>query len=47
MPVLTADDIDFALYERETDAKRKVRPAAEWVQTSMSVTLIHTSIVSR
>ena len=32
MPVLTADDIDFALYERETDAKRKVRPAAEWVQ---------------
>lgn len=26
------DDIDFALYERETDAKQKVKPASVWVQ---------------
>ena len=32
MPVLTPDEIDFSLYERETDAQRKVRPAREWVQ---------------
>lgn len=30
--VITPDDIDFALYERETDAKQKVKPAALWVQ---------------
>ena len=32
MPVLIPDEIDFSLYERETDAQRKVRPAREWVQ---------------
>lgn len=32
MPVIKQDDIDFALYERETDAKQKVKPAAMWVQ---------------
>ena len=26
------DDIDFALYERETDAQQKVKPASLWVQ---------------
>lgn len=35
MPVLTADDIDFALYERETDAQQKVKPAGLWVQELM------------
>lgn len=30
--VITADEIDFALYEKETDAKQKVKPAALWVQ---------------
>lgn len=30
--LITADEIDFALYERETDAKQKVRPAALYVQ---------------
>ncbi len=30
--IITEDDIDFALYERETEAKRKVKPAAQWVQ---------------
>jgi twinkle protein len=32
MPMLSADDIDFAVYERETDARQKVKPAREWVQ---------------
>jgi twinkle protein len=32
MPVINPDHIDFALYERETDAKQKVKPAALWVQ---------------
>lgn len=32
MQILTPDDIDFALYERETDAQQKVKPAALWVQ---------------
>lgn len=32
MPVLTADDIDFSYYERETDAKQHVRPASLYVQ---------------
>lgn len=32
MPVLTPDDIDFTLYERETDAQQKVKPARLWVQ---------------
>lgn len=30
--IISPDDIDFALYERETDAKQKVKPAALWVQ---------------
>ncbi len=29
--ILRPDDIDFRLYERETDAKRNVKSAAEWV----------------
>lgn len=32
MPVLTQDDIDFSVYERESEARQKVRPAREWVQ---------------
>jgi twinkle protein len=32
MRVIAPDDIDFALYERETDAKQKVKPASLWVQ---------------
>jgi twinkle protein len=32
VPILTDDDIDFAQYERETDAKQKVKPARQWVQ---------------
>lgn len=32
MPVISPDEIDFALYERETDAQQKVKPAALWVQ---------------
>ena len=32
MEILTPDDIDFAMYERETDAQQKVKPAALWVQ---------------
>ncbi len=32
MPVITPDEIDFALYEQETDAQQKVKPAALWVQ---------------
>lgn len=35
MPVLSPDDIDFALYERETDAQQKVKPAGLWVQELM------------
>lgn len=31
MPLVTDDDIDFGLYERETEARQKVRPAREWV----------------
>lgn len=30
--LITADDIDFAQYERETDAQQKVKPASQWVQ---------------
>jgi twinkle protein len=30
--VFTLDDIDFAAYEQETDAQRKVLPASLWVQ---------------
>lgn len=29
---LTADDIDFSLYEKETDAQQKVKPAKDYVQ---------------
>jgi twinkle protein len=29
--IINADDIDFAAYERETDAQQKVKPAALWV----------------
>jgi twinkle protein len=32
MPMLMADEIDFAVYERETEARQKVKPAREWVQ---------------
>jgi twinkle protein len=32
MQVLTPDDIDFSLYERETDARQKVKAARQWVQ---------------
>jgi twinkle protein len=32
MPVIQPDDIDFALYEHETDAQQMVKPAALWVQ---------------
>lgn len=35
MPVLSPDEIDFALYERETDAQQKVKPARLWVQELM------------
>lgn len=35
MPVLTPDDIDFSVYERETDAQQKVKPARQWVQELM------------
>jgi twinkle protein len=35
MPVLTSDDIDFSVYERETDARQKVKPAHQWVQELM------------
>jgi twinkle protein len=35
MPVLTADEIDFSVYERETEARQKVKPAREWVQELM------------
>jgi twinkle protein len=31
MPVITADEIDWAIYERETDARQKVKPAALWI----------------
>lgn len=30
--LISADEIDFALYERETDAQQKVKPASQWVQ---------------
>lgn len=30
--VIYEDEIDFAQYERETDAKQKVKPASQWVQ---------------
>lgn len=30
--VIYEDEIDFAKYERETDAKQKVKPASQWVQ---------------
>lgn len=30
--VFTADDVDFAAYERETEAQQKVKPASAWVQ---------------
>lgn len=30
--LITPDEIDFAFYERETDAQQKVKPAAMWVQ---------------
>lgn len=33
--VFDDDEIDFALYERETDAKQKVKDAAIWVQELM------------
>ena len=33
--VITPDDIDFSVYERETDAQQKVKPAAVWVQELM------------
>ena len=32
MPVITADEIDWAIYERETDARQKVKPAALWIE---------------
>jgi twinkle protein len=32
MNLITPDEIDFALYERETEAKQKVKPAAQYVQ---------------
>jgi twinkle protein len=35
MPVINPDHIDFAMYERETDAKQKVKPAGLWVQELM------------
>jgi twinkle protein len=31
MPVITQDDIDWSVYERETDARQKVKPAALWI----------------
>lgn len=30
--ILTPDDIDFSLYEKETDAQQKVKPAKDYVQ---------------
>ncbi len=32
MPIINSDDIDFALYERETEAKQKIKPASVYVQ---------------
>lgn len=32
MPFLTDDDIDFTIYERETEARQRVKPAHVWVQ---------------
>ena len=32
MELITPDDIDFSVYENETDAKQKVKPASIWVQ---------------
>ena len=33
--ILTPDDIDFSLYEKETDAQQKVKPARAYVQELM------------
>lgn len=33
--ILTPDDIDFSLYEKETDAQQKVKPAKDYVQELM------------
>ncbi len=33
--VITADEIDFSMYERETDARQKVKAASVWVQELM------------
>lgn len=30
--IITLDDIDFSIYERETDHQQKVKPASVWVQ---------------
>jgi twinkle protein len=30
--LITPDEIDFALYEQETDAQQKVKPASLWIQ---------------
>lgn len=35
MPYLTDDDVDYGLYEQETDAQQKVKPARAWVQDLM------------
>ncbi len=32
MPALMDDDIDFALYEQQTEARQKVKAARQWVQ---------------
>jgi twinkle protein len=32
VPVLSPDDIDFSLYEQETEARQRVRPASQYVQ---------------
>jgi twinkle protein len=32
MPVIEHDDIDWTIYERETDARQKVKPAALWIE---------------
>jgi twinkle protein len=32
MHLITADEIDFSVYEKETDAQQKVKPASQWVQ---------------
>ena len=30
--IITLDDIDFSIYECETDHQQKVKPASVWVQ---------------